>query len=181
MEQLLCPSIINKENTMILYPKRIIYLLFLGLLISNSYAASYNLTIKGNLKIESPECLLNTNSQKSVSFGDVLLTRLNGANYKQTIPFELTCHNILKNNLKLKVIGNPTRFNSYGGLSTSNSKIGIVFYIDSIQQPINTLLDFNYNHLPNIEVAPIKDMSANFSDTDGGQFSATAMLQIEYQ
>lgn len=79
------------------------------------------------------------------------------------------------------MIGNPTRFNSYGGLSTSNSKIGIVFYIDSIQQPINTLLDFNYNHLPNIEVAPIKDMSANFSDTDGGQFSATAMLQIEYQ
>lgn len=152
--------------------------------VSHSYAESINqnLTIKGNLIIAPPaECILNSGSQQTVNFGDVLLPRLDGVNYKQVVPLRLSCTNLPSNTLKMSIIGDPTTFNSNGGLKTSNNKLGIVFYVNNEKKTINTPISFSYTNVPKLEAAPLRNVGATYSSTDGGKFSATATLKVDYQ
>jgi type 1 fimbria pilin len=135
----------------------------------------------GNLVVTPPECLLNNSQQETVHFGDILLTRIDGANYKQPVPFNLACTNLAKNTLKLTLQGDDTSFNSSGALKTDNPKLGVAFYVNSVRQAINQPVNVNYTALPNIEAVPVKNDTASFSNTDGGYFTALATLKVDYQ
>lgn len=135
----------------------------------------------GNLVVTPPECLLNNNQQETVHFGDILLTRIDGVQYKQPVPFNLTCTNLVKNTLKLTLQGDTTTFASSGALKTDNPKLGVAFYINNTRQPVNQVVNFNYSSLPTIEAAPVKSSTASFNDTDGGYFTALATLKVDYQ
>lgn len=137
----------------------------------------------GNLVVTPPECLLNNNQQELVHFGNVLLTRVDGHNYKRNIPFDLTCSSLEKNTLKLTLQGDETSFNSNGALKIlENQKLGIAFYINNVRQAINKPVYFNYDDdFPTIDAAPVKNNNADFSDVDGGYFTAFATLKVDYQ
>lgn len=135
----------------------------------------------GNLVVTPPECILNNNNQAAIHFGDILLTRIDGNNYLQTLPLSLSCTGLAKNNLTLTLEGNATLFNSEGALKTSNNKLGIAFYVNNVRQAINQPVNINYTSLPSLKVAPIKNMTASFINTDGGTFTALATLKVNYQ
>lgn len=144
-------------------------------------AAPLATTLSGTLVVTPPECILNSNQQQSVNFGDILLTRIDGSNYKRPVPLSLTCTNLAKNALRMTLQGDTTTFNSSGALKTSNGKLGVAFYVNNTRQAINQSLTMSYTTLPTLEVAPIKDMAASYRDTDGGYFSALATLKVDYQ
>ncbi|WP_312847423.1 fimbrial protein [Serratia sp. PL7] len=152
----------------------------LGMTLPQSQAATANLNL--TLTIHSPpECTLNNNQQQVVHFGDILLTRIDGNNYKRPVPLSLTCTNLAKNDLRMTLQGDATTFSSNGALKTSNDKLGVVFYVNNAQQAINQPFAINYTTLPTLEVAPVKDTATSYLDTDGGYFSAFATLKVDYQ
>lgn len=155
--------------------------LSISLLIILGDAESLGLNLTGNLVVTPPECILNNNQQQIIHFSDILLTRIDGSNYQQTLIFNLTCTQLAKNLIKLTIQGDETSFNSYGALKTSNTKLGVAFYINDVHQAINQPVNVNYTALPTIKVAPVKNMAANYSNTDGGAFTALATLKVEYQ
>lgn len=146
-----------------------------------SSAQALNIRLGGNLIVTPPECFLNSNQQESVHFGDILLTRIDGNEYKRPVPFELTCINLAKNTLKMTLQGEATAFNSNGALKTDNAKLGVAFFVNNVRQPINQLINFTYTALPTIEAVPVKNSTANYSDTDGGDFTALATVKVDYQ
>ncbi|UBX48567.1 fimbrial protein [Providencia alcalifaciens] len=149
--------------------------------ISNPFALGLEANLYGNLIVTPPECILNNNNQAAIHFGDILLTRIDGNNYSQTLPLNLSCTGLAKNNLTLTLEGDGTSFNSDGALKTSNNKLGVAFYINNVRQAINQPVNINYTSLPSLKAAPIKNMTAGFNDTDGGSFTALATLKVNYQ
>ncbi|CAI0971856.1 fimbrial protein [Serratia fonticola] len=151
----------------------------LGMTLPQAQANTVNLNL--TLTILAPsECTLNNNQQQVVHFGDILLTRIDGNNYKRPVPLSLTCTNLAKNDLALTLQGDAASFSSNGALKTSNDKLGVVFYVNNTRQAINQPFAINYTTLPTLEVAPVKDAAASYLDTDGGYFSASATLRVEY-
>lgn len=157
------------------------FVLSISFFISLGDAAGLGLNLAGNLVLTPPECILNNSQQQSVHFNDILLTRIDGNNYQQTLIFNLTCTQLVKNLIKLTIQGDTTSFNSLGALKTSNAKLGVAFYINDVRQAINQPINVNYTALPIIKAAPVKNMVANYSNTDGGVFTALATLKVEYQ
>lgn len=148
---------------------------------NSAMAAPLAATLSGTLVVTPPECILNNNQQQVVHFGDILLTRIDGSNYKRPVPLSLTCTNLAKNGLKMTLQGEATTFTSSGALKTSNGKLGVAFYVNNTRQAINQALNISYTTLPTLEVAPVKDTAASYRDTDGGYFSALATLKVDYQ
>ncbi|MFV8984690.1 fimbrial protein [Serratia fonticola] len=164
--------------------KTTFYLGSLALLMAwdhQSVAAPLVTTLSGTLVVTPPECILNSSKQEAVHFGDILLTRIDGSNYKRTVPLTLSCSNLVKNGLKMTLEGSATSFNSSGALRTSNGKLGVAFYVNDVRQAINQPLAINYTSLPTLAVAPVKDTAASYKDTDGGYFIALATLKVDYQ
>lgn len=155
--------------------------LYFFCVISSPFAMGLGANIYGNLIVTPPECILNNNNQAAIHFGDILLTRIDGNNYLQTLPLSLSCTGLAKNNLTLTLVGDPAWSDSNGALTTSNDKLGVIFYVDNKQQPINQPVDINYTSLPSLKAAPIKNMTAGFNDTDGGSFTASATLKVNYR
>lgn len=152
-------------------------------LISFLYSAQsigFGVNINGNLITTPPECILNNNQKEMIHFGDILLSRIDGANYKHNLSLELTCTNLIKNNLTLSIQGDASNF-SNGVLKTSNTKLGLVFYINGVKQDINKKINVKYLELPSLEVSPVKNTSSSFDDADGGDFTALATLNVDYQ
>lgn len=152
------------------------------LLVFSAFSSSASLTVgfNGNLISTPPECILNSGQKSMIHFGDILLSRIDGINYKHTLPFELTCTNLAMNSLTLSIKGDPSNFNN-GILKTSNPKLGLSFYINGIKQDINKKINFNYLELPSLEVSPVKNVVTSFDDVDGGNFTALATLNVDYQ
>ncbi|EJD6584528.1 fimbrial protein [Providencia rettgeri] len=144
-------------------------------------ALTLGVGLKGNLIVTKPECILNNNQREVIHFGDILLPRINGSEYKKNVPMKLSCQGLVKNAIKITLVGDSVSFNNEGALATSNSKLGLIFYVNNIKKPINQAIDVTYTVFPSLDVAPIKDSKANFSNTDGGLFTALATLKIEYQ
>ncbi|WP_322929019.1 fimbrial protein [Providencia huashanensis] len=151
------------------------------ILINSGMAFGIGANLSGNLIVTPPECILNNGQQQAVHFNDILLTRIDGINYQQTLVFKLTCTQLAKNAIKLTIQGDVTSFNCNGALKTSHSKLGIAFYLNDVRQAINETINVNYTALPTIKVAPIKNLTASYSNTDGGAFTALATLKVDYQ
>ncbi len=169
-----------KENKMKFIHRQQVALGFFCV-INSPFTWGLGANLYGNLIVTPPECILNNNNQATIHFGDILLTRIDGNNYLQTLPLSLSCTGLAKNNLTLTLEGDPTLFNSNGALKTSNDKLGVIFYVNNIRQAINQPVNINYTSLPSLKAAPIKNMTAGFNDTDGGSFTALATLKVNYQ
>lgn len=154
---------------------------YLASSMSCAYATSFDINLHGNLINSPPDCIVNNNQSEVVHFGDILLTRINGENYKRSVPLKLSCNHLLKNSLKMTLQGDTTSFEYNGALKTSNEKLGIIFFVGDKRKAINQPIMIDYNSLPKLEAAPIKNDKANYSEIDGGYFTASSTLKIEYQ
>ncbi|MBQ0399842.1 fimbrial protein [Providencia rettgeri] len=155
--------------------------LYFFCVISSPFAMGLGANLYGNLIVTPPECILNNNNQAAIHFGDILLTRIDGNNYVQTLPLSLSCTGLAKNNLTLTLVGDPTLFDSNGALQTNKDKLGIAFYVNNVRQAINQPININYTSLPSLKAAPIKNMTEGFNNEDGGSFTASATLKVNYQ
>lgn len=164
---------------MIYHLKICLIICLISFLYSNQ-SISLGVNINGNLIVTPPECILNNNQKEMIHFGDILLSRIDGMNYKHNLSLELNCTNLVKNNLTLSIQGDPSSFNA-GVLKTSNKKLGLIFYMNGVKQDINKKINIKYLDLPSLEVSPVKNISSDFDDTDGGDFTALATLNVDYQ
>lgn len=140
--------------------------------LSQGAQADVNVTIRG-VVVAPPSCSINRGTTLAVDFGDNLMTtRINGVNYRKTVPYTLTCTGLPSNGMTLRFTGTGAAFDSTA-LATSKSDLGIKLYINSAGWGLNTAVRFTYPTLPRVEAVPIKKPGVTLT---GGAFTAVATL-----
>ncbi|RDL18795.1 fimbrial protein [Serratia fonticola] len=125
-----------------------------------------------------PPCTINNNQTIWVDFGDeVMTTRIDGVNYKQTISYSLSCDIQKSNDLKMRIQGGPAGFGT-GLLGTNKGDLGIALYYGTQRLNINTWFNYTYPNQPVLYAVPVKRSGATLT---GGEFTASATLLIDYQ
>lgn len=137
------------------------------------------LNITGN--IVQPDCEINNNQQIVVNFGEVLITRIDGANYETPIVYTLKCTDLIRNTLKINLKGNGTPFNSQL-FTTDVTGLGIKVYDASKTTiaPNTGVLSFTYadNNPPALYAVPVMQTNASLPD---GAFNGSATMVFSYQ
>ena len=137
------------------------------------------LTITGN--IVEPDCVINNNQQIVVDFGEVLTTRIDGANYETPIRYTLSCSNLLRNTLKINLKGTGATFNSQL-FTTDVTGLGIRVYDTSKTAivPNTGVLNFTYaaNSPPALYAVPVMQTNASLPN---GAFNGSATMVFSYQ
>ena len=144
-------------------------------------AAAFSLSanFSGQL-IEPPLCQVNGNKPIAVEFGPVIISQINGDNYKQPVPWDIVCSGTPDKSMRIKLSGTPGAFDA-NLLATSQPDLAIRIVqgkTNETQLPLNSWLPFTWPTLPDIKLAPAKKSQAQLS---AGDFTAVADLVVEYQ
>lgn len=139
--------------------------------------AEVGLTIRGVI-VAPPSCVINGGSTLNVPFGsDLMTTRIDGVNYKRSVPYTVTCTGHSSNGMTLKLQGTGAAFDGTS-LSTNNTDLGIRLFMNGSVWPLNSLKNFTYPTLPTMEAVPVKKSG---STLQAGAFSASATLVVAQQ
>lgn len=137
-------------------------------------------TVSGTL-IDTPDCTINNNNQIDVDFGeDVIISRIDGVNYKRTpIPFDLVCFSLAKQGLTIAIDGAPSPLNPQV-IDTSVEGLGIQVFLDpALPLYRGTVISFNYgDSFLNFSAAPIVLGGATLS---AQPFTGTGTVVLGYQ
>jgi type 1 fimbria pilin len=148
-----------------------------SVLLTSVPVSAMPVNIRGTV-ILPPPCTINNNQTIRVDFGDeVMTTRIDGVNYKQTIAYSLNCEIQKSNALKMSIQGNTAGFGT-GLLRTNKSDLGIALYYETQRLNINTWFNYTYPNQPVLYAVPVKRSGATLT---GGEFTASATLLIDYQ
>lgn len=110
-----------------------------------------------------PPCTINNNQTIWVDFGDeVMTTRIDGVNYKQTIAYSLSCDIQKSNDLKMRIQGGTAGFGT-GLLSTNKGDLGIALYYGTQRLNINTWFNYTYPNQPVLYAVPVKRSGATLT------------------
>lgn len=134
-----------------------------------------NVTVK--VTVTAPPCTVNNNKAIEVNFGDVMTTRVDGAQYRKQVAYSLSCEGGAGKAMKLQVQGTAAGFDS-GVLGTSVSALGIRLQNGNSNMPVNNWVNFTYPNKPALWAVPVKQSGVTLA---GGQFSAAATLKVAYQ
>ncbi|OZY51348.1 fimbrial protein [Pseudomonas lundensis] len=139
--------------------------------------ADVNVTIRGTV-VAPQVCVINGGSTLTVPFGDNLLTtRIDGIEYRRSVPYTVTCTGSPANAMTLTLTGSGASFDAQA-LATNNPDLGIKLYINGASWPLNTIIKFTYPTLPVMEAVPVKKAGSTLK---GGAFSAVATLVVAQQ
>ena len=139
--------------------------------------AQVSVSIRGVI-LAPPPCVINAGSTLNVPFGDDLMTtRIDGVNYRRSVPYTLTCGPQPSNTMKITLQGTGAGFGS-AYLGTSKSDLGIKLLLNGAAWPLNNAVNFTYPTLPVIEAVPVKNPGSTLT---GGAFSASATLVVALQ
>ena len=139
--------------------------------------AQVSVSIRGVI-LAPPPCVIDAGSTLNVPFGDDLMTtRIDGVNYRRSVPYTLTCGPQPSNNMKITLQGTGAGFGS-AYLGTSKSDLGIKLLLNGAAWPLNNAVNFTYPTLPVIEAVPVKNPGSTLT---GGAFSASATLVVALQ
>ena len=129
--------------------------------------------------VDAPECTVNANNNVNVSFGsDVITYQVNGENYKQKIPYTLTCTNISSSQgLKMTLNGSVAGFNNTL-FKTSNTGLGIRILNDTSVVSPGGAVNFDYWNQPVLWAVPVEQ---NPDTLNTGYFEGSATMVISYQ
>ncbi len=127
--------------------------------------------------IAPPPCVINNGQMVEVDFGEVMSTRIDGANYKRPINYKVECKKMPTNAMKISVVGGDAGFDS-NALKTNITGLGVRILYQNKLLRLGQTVNFTYPNIPVLEAIPVRDYSATLS---GGDFSAIATLRIEYQ
>lgn len=124
-----------------------------------------------------PPCVINSNSDISVVFGnDLLVGRIDGVSYEQPISYTLDCTEATSAKLKLQFQGGGASFDA-SVLGTSKTDLGLELRSNGDKLPMNTWLSFTDTARPTLTAVPVK---ATASALSGGSFTATTTLLVDY-
>lgn len=137
-----------------------------------------DMTLHGTL-IEPPPCSINSGNVVDVDFGSrVGIKKVDGSNYKQTVPYTITC-NPGSNpwEMQLKLSGTATSFDG-AAVQTDVQNLGIRVLRNGTPFVLGTAVAVDPASLPVLEVVPVKTPGSTLTE---GAFNATATLQADYQ
>ncbi|MGN8010271.1 fimbrial protein [Enterobacter sp. 22325] len=137
------------------------------------------MAITGTL-VDTPECTINDNNQIDIDFGeDVIISRIDGLNYKNTpLVYHLECNSLAKNTLRMIVKGPPASFDKTL-IGTDVEGLGIrVFLYDTVPIEQGTTIGFKYGEIVKLSVAPVLQ---NGITLRAQPFRGTGTMVIEYQ
>ncbi len=133
-------------------------------------------TIRGNV-IAPPPCVINNGNTILVDFGEVMSTRIDGQRYKQPVNYTAECTKMPTNAMTLAITGNTAGFDA-GLLQTEIAGLGVRMLYQGRQLNLGEKVKFTYPVFPALEAVPVRDMTAVLT---GGDFSAVATLELDYQ
>lgn len=133
-------------------------------------------TIRGNV-IAPPPCVINNGNTILVDFGEVMSTRIDGQRYKQPVNYTAECTKMPTNAMTLAITGNTAGFDA-GLLQTEIAGLGVRMLYQGRQLNPGEKVKFTYPVFPALEAVPVRDMTAVLT---GGDFSAVATLELDYQ
>nr|WP_237141150.1 fimbrial protein [Serratia inhibens] len=140
--------------------------------------AQANIPVTVSVTVLSPPCIINGGRIIEVDFGnEIIITRIDGSNYTQTVGYSLECKGNSSNAMKLQVQGNAAVFEQ-GALQTSVADLGIVLKANGAVLAVNDWVDFTYPNVPQLQAVLIKRAGATLN---GGEFAASATLKVDYQ
>lgn len=153
-------------------------LMFTGMLWGGNGNAETPVTVKVTIMAPLP-CVLNAKKPIDVDFGnEVMTTRIDGTAYRKIVDYGLVCNGQTKNAMKLQIKGDGA---AYDGtvLRTSRDGLGIAFEQQAGKKlPINNWVNFSYPNIPELYAVPVKKSG---TDLKTGEFTASAMLYVDYQ
>jgi type 1 fimbria pilin len=145
------------------------------LCIANTAFAS-TVTVRGTVQMPA-SCVINDGNPITVSFDEVLTTRIDGQNYRRPVQYTLNCPALSSNALQMKITGTAAGFSS-GALQTSVGGLGIRLEADGQLLPVNSGYNFTWPQAPRLYATPIKQPGIALRGQD---FSASASMVIDYQ
>ncbi|AHE61478.1 fimbrial protein [Escherichia albertii] len=144
-----------------------------------TFAAPEDITFQGNL-LAPPACTVSANNTIDVLFQDVIIDNINGVNFRQDVPYTITCDSASRNSawvMTLTWTGSQTDFDN-AAVQTNVTGLGIQLQQNGQPFRWNTPLTIDTTNLPTLKAVPVKKNGAVLND---GDFSAYATLQVDYQ
>lgn len=141
-------------------------------------ADTANLNLKLTI-ITPPQCTIKGGTLLNVSFGDVQQGLIDG-NYKKTlIDYGLVCTSVASNAMRMTLGWTNATLGGGAAIQTNRSNLGIAIYRDSTRLSNNQSLNFTNGSPPVLYAVPVKPSGVML--TDGGTFSGTMTLTLDYQ
>lgn len=125
-------------------------------------------------------CTVNNDQVIDVAFGQVGVSKVNGTNYRQPIPYTVDCKGAADSSpLSLTMSGTAA---GYDDAAVTTSADGLGIRIEANGQPLtlNAPLETTLGALPSLKLTavPVQDPIKTLAE---GTFSATATLTASYQ
>lgn len=131
-----------------------------------------------NVEVLGPSCTVNNGEIIEVDFGDeIVSTKLNGANYKQSFTFSLQCTSATANTVYLAFEGEKWE-PGINALKTSKENLHIEFYRGLNLIFLNEKIAVSKDEFHTFQVTPIKYGSVKVQP---GPFSASATTVVYYE
>lgn len=155
---------------------KIVFALLIG---SCTVQAAENLKFHGTL-VTGPVCTISNNETIEVNFNNVLIDKIDGNNYVQNVPYEITCDSTARDAsmaMTLTLSGTQTAYNT-AAIDTDISGLGIELRHDGLPFTIGSVITINEQAKPVLTAAPVKQSGVVLTE---GAFAAWATLQVDYQ
>ncbi|EOL9020294.1 fimbrial protein [Cronobacter dublinensis] len=138
-----------------------------------------SVNFKGEFSIVTA-CTIKNDQIIDVAFGEVGVNKVDGVNYKQTIPYTVDCKGATDNSpLSLMMSGAAANYDD-AAVTTSADGLGIRIEANGQPMSLNKPLSTTLGELQSLTLTavPVKDPIKTLSE---GIFSATATLTANYQ
>lgn len=140
---------------------------------------SMSVNFRGEFILATP-CTVNNDQVIDVAFGQVGVNKVNGTNYRQSIPYTVDCKGASDSSpLSLTMSGTAA---GYDDAAVTTSADGLGIRIEANGQPLalNAPLETTLGALPSLKLTavPVQDPVKTLAE---GTFSATATLTASYQ
>ncbi|WP_058914028.1 fimbrial protein [Entomohabitans teleogrylli] len=155
--------------------------LFAPLLLAANNGSVTQVTISGVI-IDTPACTINNQQTIHVSFGRVGVNKVESGDFRQPIPYNVSCDQGDTTGMTLKLIltGSAADFDADNAtiVSTERSDLGIKIYQDGEPFKLNEPVGISADNIPQLEAVLVQRSGVTLNE---GDFSATATLKAEYQ
>lgn len=140
--------------------------------------AATDINIRGVI-VAPPPCVINGDATIDVPFGDDLLTtRVDGVNYRRGVPYTVVCTAPPSNAMTLELQGMGASFDSDVLETAGKVDLGVKLFINGVDWPLNTPVNFTYPSLPVVQAVPVKRTGSTLTY---GAFSAAGTLIVKLQ
>ncbi|MFU2317532.1 fimbrial protein [Rahnella sp. PCH160] len=163
--------------------KTVFFWLLAILMMQTTYAAQTGDSVTYNFKghfLVLPTCVISDDKVMDVAFNTVGVKKVDGVNFKQTIPYTVECKGEPDNTpLNLTIIGTAESFDD-AAVTTDAPGLGIQIQADGQPLKLNTAKSTTLGALSSLVLTavPVKDPATELA---AQAFSATATLKVDYQ